>query len=75
MLKGSRQLKSVILDLVKESFGDTLYNKALDCVKTLRGEVIKVQNLDPIPRLCLCVFVCVCALHVSHGKGVEERRE
>ena len=37
-----RQLQGVILDLVKESFGDTLYGKAMECVKAFREEAIKV---------------------------------
>ena len=44
LIIASRQLKSVALDLVKESFGDTLYGKAQDCIKALREEVIKVQE-------------------------------
>lgn len=38
----SKQLKNVALDLVKESFGDSHYEKALDCIKALREEAIKV---------------------------------
>ena len=48
------------LDLVKESFGDSLYNKALDCVKALREEAIKVRHwVSEWWSVCVCVFVCV----------------
>ena len=39
----SRELHLVALELVKESFGDNLYSKAMDCIKALRGECIKVR--------------------------------
>ena len=38
----SKQLQVVALDLVKESFGDSHYNKAVDCIKALRQETITV---------------------------------
>ena len=31
------------MKLVKESFGDTYYSKAMDCVKVLREEAIRVR--------------------------------
>ena len=30
--------------MVKESFGDTYYSKAMDCVKVLREEAIQVRK-------------------------------
>ena len=39
----SKQLQEVTLRLVKESFGDTYYDKALDCVKALRSEAVTVS--------------------------------
>lgn len=33
----------IVSKLVKESFGDTHYAKALECVKVLREEAIKVN--------------------------------
>ena len=39
----SKQLQQVIVKLVKESFGDTYYGKAMDCVKALREEAIRVS--------------------------------
>ena len=40
----SKQMQEVTLKLVKESFGDTYYNKALDCVKALRSEAVRVST-------------------------------
>ena len=37
-------MQEVTLRLVKESFGDTYYDKALDCVKALRSEAITVSR-------------------------------
>ena len=39
----STQLQQVALRLVKESFGDVMYSKAMDCIKTLRKEMISVS--------------------------------
>ena len=39
-----RQLQQVVMKLVKESFGDTYYDKALDCLRSLREEGIKVSR-------------------------------
>ena len=39
-----RQLQQVVMKLVKESFGDTYYDKALDCLLSLREEGIKVSR-------------------------------
>ena len=39
----SKQMQEVTLRLVKESFGETYYDKALDCVKALRSEAITVN--------------------------------
>lgn len=36
-----RQLHTITVDLVKDSFGDTLYSKAMECVAALREEAIK----------------------------------
>lgn len=41
----SQQLQAVALDLVKESFGNTLFGKAMDCVMALREQTIKVWAL------------------------------
>ena len=38
----SKQLQNVVFKLVKESFGDSYYDKALSCVTALREESIKV---------------------------------
>ena len=38
----SKQLQKVILKLVKESFGEMYYPKALDCLVALRQQAIKV---------------------------------
>ncbi|XP_065898118.1 X-ray repair cross-complementing protein 5-like [Dysidea avara] len=42
----SRQLQAVIMKLVKESFGDVYYDKALECVRVLREEAIKHEEAD-----------------------------
>lgn len=39
----SKQLQTIVMKLVKESFGDTHYAKALECVKVLREEAINVN--------------------------------
>ena len=39
----SKQLQQVVVKLVKESFGDTYYGKAMDCVKALREEAVRVS--------------------------------
>ena len=44
MCLASKQLQQVSLRLVKESFGDAMYNKALSCIKQLREEAIKVST-------------------------------
>ena len=36
-------MQEVTLRLVKESFGETYYDKALDCVKALRSEAVSVS--------------------------------
>ena len=38
----SKQMQEVTLRLVKESFGEMYYDKALDCVKALRSEAVTV---------------------------------
>ena len=40
----SKQLQEVSLRLVKESFGDAMYNKALSCIKRFREEAIRVSG-------------------------------
>ena len=40
----SKQLQNVILKLVRESFGDMYYPKALDCLAALRQQGIKVGS-------------------------------
>ena len=40
----TKQLQTIVMKLVKESFGDTHYAKALECIKVLREEAIKVSN-------------------------------
>ncbi|KAL5493773.1 hypothetical protein EMCRGX_G014997 [Ephydatia muelleri] len=42
----SKQLQNVVFKLVKESFGDTYYDKALSCVTALREESIKHAGAD-----------------------------
>ena len=37
-------LQEVAVKLVKESFGDTYYGKAMDCIQALRSEAIKVSH-------------------------------
>ncbi len=51
-------MKSVALDLVKESFGDSLYGKALDCIKALREEALKVMMTLHLP--------CLLAAPITH---------
>ena len=41
--EASRQMRSVILRIIKESFGDSMYDKAIDCLQLLRNEVLKVE--------------------------------
>ena len=43
VLAASKQLSKVAVQLVKESFGDLLYEKAMGCVKALREETVKVS--------------------------------
>ena len=38
-----QQLQQVAIRLVKESFGDMYYSKALNCLMTLREEGLKVS--------------------------------
>lgn len=42
----SKQLQQVVLKLVKESFGDTYYGKAMDCVKALREEAVRHSETE-----------------------------
>lgn len=51
----SKQLQAVTMDLVKQSFGNAYYEKAMECVKALREETIKARSyrgpdLHPLPR-------------------------
>ena len=50
------------MKLVKESFGDTHYPKALQCVKVLREEAVKVINLinKGIPHFTSRVMIRLC---------------
>ena len=41
-LVGCCQLQQMIMKLVKESFGDSQYRKALDCIRCLRRECLQV---------------------------------
>ena len=43
-------MKERILQLVLDSFRDQFYPKALDCVKTLRDEALKVKHHHGILR-------------------------
>ena len=40
------QLQTITMKLVKDSFGDVYYNRALECVKVLRIESIKVSQFS-----------------------------
>lgn len=42
-LTAAKQMRERIVQLVLDSFGDQFYGKALDCVKALRVEAIKVE--------------------------------
>ena len=42
----SKQMQEVTLRLVKESFGEMYYGKALDCVKALRSEAVSVSLIN-----------------------------
>ena len=42
----TKQLQTIVMNLVKESFGDSHYAKALECVKALREEAIKVITVS-----------------------------
>ena len=42
-LTAAKQMRERIVQLVLDSFRDQFYGKALDCVKALRVEAIKVQ--------------------------------
>ena len=44
----SKQMQEVTLRLVKESFGETYYDKALDCVKALRSEAVTVSLIHQL---------------------------
>ncbi len=56
----SKQLQQVSLRLVKESFGDAMYSKALSCIKKLREEAIGVSTLN-ITLIFIDVFVVFIA--------------
>ena len=43
MLTASKQLSKVAVQLVKESFGELLYEKAMGCVKALREKAVEVS--------------------------------
>ena len=40
----SEQLQQVVLSLIKDSLGETLYDKAMKCVQVLREECCKVSK-------------------------------
>ena len=44
------------MKLVKESFGDNHYDKALECVRVLREEAIKVSSLLTLQRRLSCMY-------------------
>ena len=48
----SKQLQKVILKLIKESFGEMYYPKALDCLVALRQQAVKVGCVA-----CYTIFV------------------
>ncbi len=66
------------MDLVKESFGDSLYGKAMECVKSLREEAIKVRQ-----RCCSCgqpvMYFCTRALatqlYCSFGESCKKSEQ
>lgn len=39
-----KMLQEVAMKLVKESFGDTYYDKAMECVQALRAEAVRVST-------------------------------
>ena len=43
VLAASKQLSKVAVQLVKESFGELLYEKAMGCVKALREKAVEVR--------------------------------
>ncbi len=54
-------LQEVALKLVKESFGDTYYDKAVECVQALRTEAIRVSvsiNLSTAALLEKTLYAC-----------------
>ena len=53
--EGCKQLQEVLLNLVKESFGDAQYKKSLDCLRALRRECIQV-HMYMIEYVCMCVW-------------------
>ena len=55
IVAAAKQMRERILQLVLDSFRDQLYAKALDCVKVLRQEAIKVSKLSCILQLPLQV--------------------
>ena len=52
-LTAAKQMRERIVQLVLDSFGDQFYGKALDCVKALRVEAIKVEIPPGYPHDCL----------------------
>ena len=52
----STQLQQVALRLVKESFGDVMYSKAMDCIKTLREEMIGVSSNGETPIITSFIY-------------------
>ena len=59
-MSGCGQLQEVLLKLVKESFGDSQYQKALDCLRCLRRECVQVYSVCVCVSVCMCVHVCMC---------------
>ena len=56
----AKQLHKVIFKLVKESFGDVIYPKALDCVRTFRQQSIKVRIINMLGLAYEC-HICYCS--------------
>ena len=55
----SKQLQEVSLRLVKESFGDAMYNKALSCIKRFREEAIRVSGCGVVAFFSIQDTTCV----------------
>ena len=71
-MSGCGQLQEVLLKLVKESFGDSQYQKALDCLRCLRRECVQVYSVCVCECVCVCMCVhvcmCVCVIICCRGR-------